>query len=384
MPPRGTLVQRGEVPAQHSLVAFANLKSDVVASSCERVLSPHMLRVLCLLFVLSNAIAFAPTPARLARPHLAPTPQTARIRPRIEGTRMRVEGGHACGLRQRLQLAMIVVVSPMICYPAVAVASPVASEQRREAVIGIIEVAAPLAVAVGLCVPTTEPPGPSQSSARSSRRQSPGEALQQWIGRYCTWKALKSGDTWKNTFGAVGATRYDTYLSTYRSSIDLYRSSRLRSTRSSRSGSGDTSQTPAQKYGFFFFLVPGQVSKDSLSVMKRASLRKRGSGDTWQAFKSGDTWRNTFGEVGATRYDTYLSTYRSTRQSTSKPTTRSSNRKSKSSSSGSNSNWFSSYDSGYSYYDGGSFGGGSFDSGGGFSDGGGGFSDGGGGGGADF
>ena len=279
---------------------------------------------------------------------------------------------------------MIVVVSPMICYPAVAVASPVASEQRREAVIGIIEVAAPLAVAVGLCVPTTEPPGPSQSSARSSRRQSPGEALQQWIGRYCTWKALKSGDTWKNTFGAVGATRYDTYLSTYRSSIDLYRSSRLRSTRSSRSGSGDTSQTPAQKYGFFFFLVPGQVSKDSLSVMKRASLRKRGSGDTWQAFKSGDTWRNTFGEVGATRYDTYLSTYRSTRQSTSKPTTRSSNRKSKSSSSGSNSNWFSSYDSGYSYYDGGSFGGGSFDSGGGFSDGGGGFSDGGGGGGADF
>ena len=150
----------------------------VVASSCKRVLSPHMLRVLCLLFVLSNAIAFAPTPARLARPHLAPTPQTARIRPRIEGTRMRVEGGHACGLRQRLQLAMIVVVSPMICYPAVAVASPVASEQRREAVIGIIEVAAPLAVAVGLCVPTTEPPGPSQSSARSSRRRSPGETLQ--------------------------------------------------------------------------------------------------------------------------------------------------------------------------------------------------------------
>ena len=108
------------------------------------------------------------------------------------------------------------------------------------------------------------------------------------------------------------------------------------------------------------------------------------SGDGWQAFKSGDTWRNIFGEIGPTRYDTYLSTYRSTRQSTSKPTTRSSNRKSKSSSSGSNSNWFSSYDSGYSYYDGGSFGGGSFDSGGGFSDGGGGFSDGGGGGGADF
>ena len=108
------------------------------------------------------------------------------------------------------------------------------------------------------------------------------------------------------------------------------------------------------------------------------------SGDGWQAFKSGDTWRNIFGEIGPTRYDTYLSTYRSTRQSTSKPTTRSSNRKSKSSSSGSSSNWFSSYDSGYSYYDGGSFGGGSFDSGGGFSDGGGGFSDGGGGGGADF
>ena len=46
----------------------------------------------------------------------------------------------------------------------------------------------------------------------------------------------------------------------------------------------------------------------------------------------------------------------------------------------SSSDWFSSYDSGYSYCDGGSFGGGSFDSGGGFSDGGGGFSDGGGGG----
>merc|ERR1711935_975045 len=86
------------------------------------------------------------------------------------------------------------------------------------------------------------------------------------------------------------------------------------------------------------------------------------SGDGWQAFKSGDTWRNNFGEIGPTRYDTYLSTYRSSRRSTSKPTTRSSNRKSKSSSSGSNSNWFSSYDSGYSYYDGGSFGGGSFDS----------------------
>jgi len=129
------------------------------------------------------------------------------------------------------------------------------------------------------------------------------------LGRYCTWKAFKSGDTWKNTFGEVGATRYDTYLSTYRSSIYLYRSSRLRSTRSSRSS--QQIETPAQKYGFFFFLVPGQVSKDSLSGMQRATLRKNGSGDAWQVFKSGDTWRNTFGEVGATRYDTYLSTYRS-------------------------------------------------------------------------
>ena len=111
----------------------------------------------------------------------------------------------------------------------------------------------------------------------------------------------------------------------------------------------------------------------------------------WQAFKSGDTWRSTFGEVGPTRYDTFLRTYRSSSRPTSaKATTRSSRRKSKSSSSGSSSNWFSSYDSGGSYdygsfdlgsFDGGSFGGGSFDGG---SFGGGGFSDGGGGGGADF
>ena len=128
------------------------------------------------------------------------------------------------------------------------------------------------------------------------------------------WQAFKSGDTWRNIFGEIGPTRYDTYFSTYRSSRPRVEGTSMQSA----SGSG------------------------------------------WQAFKSGRTWRNIFGEIGPTRYDTYLSTYRSTRQSTSKPTTRSSNRKSKSSSSGSNSNWFSSYDSGYSYYDGGSFGGGSF------------------------
>ena len=159
------------------------------------------------------------------------------------------------------------------------------------------------------------------------------------------WQAFKSGDTWRNNFGEIGPTRYDTYLSTYRSSLPRVEGTRMQ------------------------------------------------SGGGWQAFKSGDTWRNIFGEIGPTRYDTYLSTYRSSRRSTSKPTTRSSRRKSKSSSSGSSSNWFSSYDSGYSFdgglfdggsFDGGSFGGGSFDGGGGFSDGGGGFSDGGGGGGADF
>lgn len=156
---------------------------------------------------------------------------------------MRVEGGHVCGLRSSataLAAAMLVAVSPMICYPAVAVAAPVATEQRRVAVIGIIGVASPLGVAINTYA-RTEPPGPSQSSARSSRRQSPGETLQQWIGSYCTRKAFKIGDTWKNTFGEVGATRYDTYLSTYRSSMNLYRSSRLRYTRSS-SESGDTSE----------------------------------------------------------------------------------------------------------------------------------------------
>ena len=65
--------------------------------ACERVLSPHMLRVLCLLFVLSNsAIAFTPAPPRLIRPqpHLAPTWKTARMRPRIEGGRTRRVTSH--------------------------------------------------------------------------------------------------------------------------------------------------------------------------------------------------------------------------------------------------------------------------------------------------
>ena len=169
-----------------------------------------MLRVLCLLFVLSNsAIAFTPTPAQLVRPHLAPT---SGMRPRIEVTRMRVEGGHVCGLRSSataLAAAMLVAVSPMICYPAVAVAAPVATEQRRVAVIGIIGVASPLGVAINTYA-RTEPPGPSQSSARSSRRRSPGETLQQWIGSYCTWKAFKSAHVekyvwrgWCDTFRHV-------------------------------------------------------------------------------------------------------------------------------------------------------------------------------------
>ena len=127
----------------------------------------------------------------------------------------------------------------------------------------------------------------------------------------------------------------------------------------------------------------GPTRYDTFLRTYRSSSRPTSAKATaWQAFKSGDTWRSTFGEVGPTRYDTFLRTYRSSSRPTSaKATTRSSRRKSKSSSSGSSSNWFSSYDSGGSYdygsfdlgsFDGGSFGGGSFDGG---SFGGGGFSD---------
>ena len=100
----------------------------------------HMLRTLVLLFVLASATAFTPTPPRLVRPHLAahkPNAQAARPCPRVEGARMHVEGGHAGSVRSSaaaLAAAILVVISPM-ARPAVAIAAPVATEQRQEAVL---------------------------------------------------------------------------------------------------------------------------------------------------------------------------------------------------------------------------------------------------------
>ena len=100
-----------------------------------------MLRAPVLLVVLANsATAFIPTSPRLVRPHLAahkPNAQAARPCPRVEGARMHVEGGHAGSVRSSaaaLAAAMLVVISPM-ARPAVAIAAPVATEQRQEAVL---------------------------------------------------------------------------------------------------------------------------------------------------------------------------------------------------------------------------------------------------------
>ena len=99
-----------------------------------------MLRTLVLLFVLASATAFTPTSPRLVRPHLAahkPNAQAARPCPRVEGARMHVEGGHAGSVRSSaaaLAAAILVVISPM-ARPAVAIAAPVATEQRQEAVL---------------------------------------------------------------------------------------------------------------------------------------------------------------------------------------------------------------------------------------------------------
>ena len=126
-------------------VAFAGSPRGVWPDREERARSlcthAHMLRAPVLLVVLANsAIAFTPTSPRLFRPHLAahkPKAQAARPCPRVEGARMHVEGGHVGRLRSSaaaLAAAMLVVISPM-GRPAVAIAAPVATEQRQEAVL---------------------------------------------------------------------------------------------------------------------------------------------------------------------------------------------------------------------------------------------------------